>query len=87
MRAVFEALDEEISCDDESRTVTAKKNGTVISLKIGSNVLYKNGDAKELDVAAKIENNRTLVPLRAVSESLDCVVEWDDVNRVVSISK
>ena len=85
MRAVFEALDAEVMWDDTTRTVTASRNGNEIVLKIGSNILYKNGEPVEIDVPARIENDRTLVPLRAVSESLDCVVEWDEENRAVYI--
>lgn len=86
MRAVFEALQAEVSWDDITRTVTASKNGVQISLKTGSNILYKNGNPIEIDVPSKIENNRTLVPLRAVSESLECLVEWDEEMRTVYIN-
>lgn len=34
------------------------------------------GEEKTLDVAPKITDGRTLVPLRAVSEGLGCDVEW-----------
>ena len=46
---------------------------------------YKNGEEIYVDVPAKIENDRTLVPLRVVSESLNCRVDWDGENRIVNI--
>lgn len=85
MRAVFESLNAEVFWDEQSYTVTAKKGDTTISLAIGSNTLYKNGEEIYVDVPAKIENDRTLVPLRVVSESLNCRVDWDGENRIVNI--
>lgn len=85
LRGVFEALEAEVSWDDSIKTVTAVKGDITIKLQIGSNILYKNDAPIEIDVPAKIENSRTLVPLRAVSEALDCNVSWDGVNRIVNI--
>lgn len=87
LRGVFEALNATVSWDDITKTVTAVKDSVTVTLQIGSNILYKNGEAVEIDVPAKIENSRTLVPLRAVSEALDCSVGWDCKNRVVNIEE
>ncbi|QIB68064.1 hypothetical protein Ami103574_01505 [Aminipila butyrica] len=32
-----------------------------------------------------IENNRTMIPVRFISEALLYTVEWDDVNKEVKI--
>ena len=86
LRGVFEALGAEVQWDDSTKTVTVIKDSITVTLQIGSNILYKNSIPVEIDVPAKIENNRTLVPLRAVSEALECNVQWDGNNRIVSIS-
>lgn len=39
------------------------------------------------DVDPYISNDRTLVPIRVIAEELDAVVEWDNDNRAVHISK
>ncbi len=39
------------------------------------------------DVDPFISNDRTLVPIRIIAEELDCVVDWDNDNRAVHISK
>ncbi|MDD4437776.1 MAG: copper amine oxidase N-terminal domain-containing protein, partial [Tissierellia bacterium] len=39
------------------------------------------------DVDPYISNDRTLVPIRVIAEELDSVVEWDNDNREVHISK
>ncbi len=87
LRAIFEKLDATVEWDDATKTVTSTKDGTTISLTIGSNQLTVNGEAKELDVPATIVNGRTLVPARAVSESFNLNVGWDAETNTVSITK
>ncbi len=87
MRAIFEALGAEVLWDDTTKTVTAKKGDNTVVLTIGENILYKNSSAVVLDTPAKIENSRTIVPVRAVSEGLSCFVSWDDATRSVIITE
>ena len=87
MRAIFEALGAEVSWDNDTATVTAKKGGDTLSITIGSNILYKNGAATELDVPAKIVDERTLVPVRAISEAYGMAVEWDGETSSVYITR
>lgn len=85
LRAIFEALGATVEWDGNTKTVTAYKAGTVIKLQIGNKTAFKNNQAVDLDVPAKIENGRTLVPLRFISESLGCEVNWNGTNRRVLI--
>ncbi|MCL2166382.1 MAG: copper amine oxidase N-terminal domain-containing protein, partial [Clostridiales bacterium] len=39
------------------------------------------------DVAPRIVNDRTLVPLRAIFEEMGAVVEWDAATRIVNATK
>lgn len=48
--------------------------------------LFINGEDIKSDVAPFIENNRTLVPVRVISENLGYDVGWDAKNQTVSIS-
>ena len=41
LRAIFESLGADVIWDRETRTVISARNGIVVSLEIGSNVLYK----------------------------------------------
>ena len=83
LRAIFEALGATVEWNDP--TVTANKNGINISLQIGSNEMYVNGEVKTLDVPAKLMNDRTFVPIRAVSEAFNCTVNWYDSNQYIEI--
>ncbi len=85
MRAIFEAYGMNVTWDDSTKTVTATKDGTEIKMTVGDGFFYKNNVSYSLDVPAKIINGRTLIPLRAVSEALDCSVDWDSVARRVII--
>lgn len=87
LRAIFEALGAEVNWDAPTRTVTATKGETQISLAIDSNQLYVNGTAKTIDVPATIINDRTMVPVRAISEALSCNVEWKPDTRTVMITR
>lgn len=85
MRAIFETLGATVEWNKETRTVTAKKGDTIITLQRGQKEIVKNGEAVGIDTEAQIMNDRTLVPLRAVSTSLDYKVQWNEKDRSVTI--
>lgn len=76
LRAIFEALGAEVEWDSSTRTATGTRGGTVVVVQIDNNVAYVNGEARLLDVPARIINNRTMVPARFVSEAMGCRVTW-----------
>ncbi len=88
-RAIFEALGCAVnySPQKDGNYVNAMKGEKYLSLKIGSDEMQVGGETVKLDAAPKIENGRTLVPLRAVSESLNLKVDWDGETKTVSISE
>ena len=87
IRALSEALGAEVEWDGTLRCVYINKDGTSIELTIGRSDAYIDGMAYELDVAADIINDRTMVPLRFAAEALGCEVEWDGDARTVVIEK
>ena len=88
-RKIFEALDCAVSYTKENgaQVVTANRGNQWITLEIGKNEITVDGETKKLDVAPKIVNGRTLVPLRAISEGLDCTVDWSADTKTVDIQK
>ena len=86
LRAIFEALGANVSWDDPTQTVTATKADISIKLQIGSQTAYRNNQAVSLEVPSKIIENRTMVPLRFVSEGLGATVKWDQQTETISIS-
>ena len=85
MRAIFESLGANVSWDNSTNTVMAKKGDTVVSLTIGNEKANVNGNDVELDVAPTLVNDRTMVPVRFVSETLGADVSWDDSTNTVII--
>ena len=87
MRRIFEALDAQVFWDEPSQSVTAVHGKDVILFRIGEAGLYKNGQLTyTMPVPAQIVNDRTLVPLRAVAESLGAEVGWDGIKYIVDIT-
>ena len=87
LRAIFEALGASVEWNGDTKTVTSVKGDTTVTLTVGENKLTVNGTEKALDVPGQIVENRTLVPVRAISEAFGCEVAWDAETRTVSITK
>ncbi len=85
LRAIFEAVGADVRWDSTDKSISANKGDTSIGMKIDSSLFEVNGEEKSLDVPPQIINGRTMVPARAVAESLDCDVEWDNVSKTVII--
>lgn len=86
VRGVFEALGAEVEWIGETRQVLVKSPDTEVQLTLDSNQYFVNGEEKYLDVPASLINDRTMVPVRAISESLGCKVEWDGNTNTVIIN-
>lgn len=84
MRLIFEALGATVEWDEYNQYVKATKDQIDITMQIGNSTMVKNGEYITLDTAPILLNGRTLVPVRAVAESLDATVEWrGEINTVV----
>ncbi len=87
MRVIFEALGAEVSWDGDTQTAIGETKKTTIKITIGKDYLLKNDNIVVLDSPAVVISGRTLVPVRAIAESLDCKVEWYGETQVVEILK
>ena len=67
-------------------TVTYQLGSTSIILYIGRKDALVNGRTVYLDVAPKIVQGRTVIPLRFVTEALGCKVDWDGQTMKVTIT-
>lgn len=80
IRLVSENLGATVSWDDKSRTVTIKNDIVEIKLVIDKTDAKIDKKNVILDVAPKIYNNYTYLPLRFVSETLNSEVYYYDPN-------
>lgn len=85
IRAIAESLKSDVQWDEATQTITITKDGNVVKLVLGSDTAYVNGKEVKLDVPAKTLNNRTLVPVRFVSEALNKTVDWEPEGQIVVI--
>ena len=86
-RAVFEAMGAEVAWNEATQEVYIRKDKDIIVLQVDQTTASKNGVAFTMDVPAKVINERTMIPVRAVSEALGCSVNWDETTRTVSIAE
>lgn len=86
VRAIFESLGATVSWDSKTNTVIAFKDKLKISLPIGKTTATVGNAINTLEVPAKIINNRTLVPLRFISEALGSTVSWNGTLKLITIT-
>jgi len=85
LRFIGEAIGAEFTWDNTNKIVTYKKGSTVVELKVGVKKMSVNGVEKSLDVAAALKNNRTMVPVRVITEALGAKVSWVSAEKKVVI--
>ena len=86
MRAIFEKLGASVEWEGTTKTIIGTKGTSTIKMVIGSNNMSVNGVYTSLDSPATTINGLTLVPVRAIAESLDCDVKWDNATKTVVIN-
>ncbi len=76
-RDIFEALDYTVTYNEWSQSIKSTKNGSEITLYIGSTYANVSGKEQTLSVAPEVINGTTMVPLRFVSEAAGYTVDWN----------
>ena len=57
----------------------------MVQLQINSKIVTVDGTASTIDVSPIIKNNRTLVPLRFISQAFGAKVEWDASTKTITL--
>jgi aromatic ring-cleaving dioxygenase len=86
VRFVSEALGAKVEWIALTRTVKIDYDGKLILLEIGQKKATVGADIVSLDTAPVIYNDRTMVPLRFVSEGLGAVVDWRQLDTAAMIN-
>jgi|GEM_PF-5092052 len=87
LRFVSETLGAEVIWQEETRQAVVKTKGLTIQIPIGSRNAWVNGNPFTLDANAFIQDQRTYIPLRFVSEGLGATVGWDVNEKRVTVSR
>jgi hypothetical protein len=74
-----------IAWDPSVGSVTLVDGSTVVSLTVGSTIIYINGSPRAMDASAIIRDDRTFLPARYVAEAFDKAVYWSNETKSVQI--
>lgn len=85
LRAVMENLGCKVEWIESSQSIIITSADKKITLVIDSDEMTVNGEKKKIPASAILVGEVTYVPLRAVSESLDATVGWDEATQTAGI--
>lgn len=85
-RALFEEIGGDVSWDAANYVVTINYSGQTIKLIIDSDTALVDGVSRTMDVPPQIVDDRTLIPLRFVSEALGFEVDWENSTRTAIVN-
>lgn len=88
VRFIAESIGTKVGWNHDERKVTLEKDNMSVVLKIDSHLIQYNNSEKKFglsDVAPKIINELTYVPVRLVSNALGVGIEWDNDTRTIIV--
>jgi peptidyl-prolyl cis-trans isomerase B (cyclophilin B) len=86
IRAFVEALGGKVGWNPNQREISLEMGAQTIRLYLDQNEALINGETILLDARPEIRNNRTMVPLRFVSENLGFHVAWIAPEKKIEIT-
>ncbi len=93
LRVLAETMGMEVSWVPEQQYIWLDREGVRLELQIGRNYAWKfaldtpeTREKLEMDVPPMIVNNRTLLPLRFVTENFGALVDWNGVEQKILVS-
>ena len=86
IRTTCDALGLTIDWNSKTETLTFTREGVTIAHTMRSKIVYINGVKQTFDTASINKNNRTLMPIRMLAESIGATVTWDNDTRSVHIT-
>lgn len=76
MRKLFEALGATVTYDGSTNQIIAVKDEKTIQLTTNSSIAIVDGQSYTLDSPVVVKNNRSLVPIRFITEQFGGTVTW-----------
>ena len=100
MRFLFDQMGATVTWDDATQTATATVPTTTeeeiqtfglaeeksVAFSVDNTTATVNGSAATMDVPARLINDKTMVPLRFLSENLGFNVQWDEATRTAIVT-
>jgi len=85
LRFISEAFGATVQWNEALKVINIIYQGKSIMIQVGSTVAIVEGSTAKLDVAPKIVNGRTFVPIRFISETFGAEVLWDGTTKTITI--
>ncbi len=85
VRFVAENLGYRVDYDADEHSAVI--DGGRIVMYIGTDQAEIDGQRVQLDISSILMNDRTMVPLRVIAETLGCTVDWVPENRTVLVNR
>lgn len=86
LRAVLEKMGAEIEWYNDMNYAGIDIDGNRLLIKPGESFMMVNGKAKTLSCPAMEYNNRVLLPIRDVVESVGGKISWNEFDKVVTVT-
>lgn len=87
VRVVAEGLGYDVGWKQTDKRIDIQDDSTSITLTVDSHSASVNGSSVQLEAAAMIINNVTMVPIRFVAENLGLQVYYDSLTKAVHLYK
>ncbi|WP_281938996.1 stalk domain-containing protein [Paenibacillus tyrfis] len=82
---LLQAMGAKYEWSPREETVSAEREGYVLWLQLNNPLARANGEDVRLEVPAILRNEKTMVPLRFVSEALHYEVKWNEPKQVIEV--
>ena len=87
LRVITEQFGASLDWNDADKRITLRRGDDVIICRINRKDAVVNGKSVEMLQAPEITNDRTMVPIRFMSEMFGAEVGWDGETKTVTIIK
>jgi phosphate binding protein len=86
VRVITEYLGAKVEWDAKTSSAKVITAAHTVVFTIGSKSYTVDGVSKTLDTTVQLINNRTMIPLRALAESIGATVDYDSVNHIAIVN-
>lgn len=87
VRVITEAFGAQVDWNGDEKSITLKYEALMVKLVLGSKIARTSSKEAVLEEAPVIVNEKTMVPLRFISENFGATVNYEDSTKRISITK
>ena len=87
IRYFFEKLGAKVNWNGETEEIIVTQGEHTIIFQLNNQKAMVDGAEKELDTPPYLENDKTMIPVRFLTENLGYKVEWNEKTNTATITK